>query len=94
MKKETKVKCEVKSCKHNIEKYCDLDELDISCICDTEKCIDKNDTICKSFEKDKRINSEENEYEYEQYDDEFEGEENFEELDEILENNELEENFE
>lgn len=51
MKKETKVKCEVENCKHNEEKQCDLNELDISCTCDKENCKNKDETICKSFEK-------------------------------------------
>lgn len=64
MKKETKVKCEVENCKHNESKCCDLDELDISCICDKEYCKDKKETLCKSFEKNDDDNeSEELEYE-------------------------------
>jgi len=65
MKKETKVKCEVKNCKHNEEKQCDLDELDISCTCDNENCEDKKETICKSFEKEENDDEDATELEYE-----------------------------
>lgn len=63
MKKETKVKCNVKSCKHNEKKECDLDELNISCTCDNENCTDKQETICQSFEEDDDDNTNELEYE-------------------------------
>ena len=45
MKKETKVNCEVESCKHNEEKKCSLEELDISCTCDGEDCEEIEETI-------------------------------------------------
>ena len=41
MRKETKVNCEVENCKHNEERNCSLDELDISCTCDNEECYEK-----------------------------------------------------
>ena len=51
MKKETKVNCKVESCKHNEEKKCSLEELDISCTCDGEDCEEIEETICNNFEK-------------------------------------------
>lgn len=51
MSKETKVKCDVESCKHNDCHCCCLDKLDISCTCDGCNCNDKQETICKSFSK-------------------------------------------
>lgn len=50
-KKETKVNCEVDSCKHNDCKKCSLDELDISCNCDNNACENKIETICDNFER-------------------------------------------
>ena len=101
MKKETKVKCDVKSCKYNDEKYCGLDELDISCTCDNDKCNCKEETICKSFDKKTKDNNEETEYEYDELEDnEDEYDQDDEELteeeyiEETIEENELEEKFE
>ena len=51
MKKETKVNCDVETCKHNEDKCCCLEELDISCTCDNDDCSDKEETICDNFEK-------------------------------------------
>ena len=51
MKKETNVKCEVESCKHNHCNCCDLEVLDISCTCDGCDCQDEKETICRSFTK-------------------------------------------
>lgn len=81
MKKETKVKCDVKSCKYNDEKYCELDELDISCTCDNDCCEDMEETICKSFEKDESDeydDAEELEYDEIDSEEELENEEEFE----------------
>lgn len=49
MSKDTKVKCDVNSCKHNNCNCCDLDVLDITCTCDGEDCENKSETICGSF---------------------------------------------
>ena len=70
MKKETKVKCDVESCKHNDDKECELKELDISCTCDNDECEEKEETICKSFEKKEKNDDEEVELEYELLDSE------------------------
>lgn len=51
MSKDTKVKCDVESCKHNSCNCCDLEVLDISCTCPGCDCISKKETICKSFSK-------------------------------------------
>lgn len=51
MKKDTKVKCDVESCKHNDCNLCDLEVLDISCTCNGDSCSNKKETICKSFSK-------------------------------------------
>jgi len=50
MKRDTKVKCDVESCRHNDSKLCDLDVLDISCTCDNDNCHRWEETICGSFE--------------------------------------------
>ena len=49
MKKDTKVKCDVLSCKHNDCNLCNLETLDISCTCSGDECATKKETICKSF---------------------------------------------
>lgn len=49
MNQNTKVKCDVESCKHNSEKLCCLDVLAISCTCDGSHCSSKDKTICSSF---------------------------------------------
>ena len=52
MKKITKVNCDVETCKHNDDKQCCLEELDISCTCDGEECEEIEETICNKFEKE------------------------------------------
>ena len=49
MSKNTKVKCDVESCKHNDCNSCNLEVLDISCSCDGINCHDKKETVCHSF---------------------------------------------
>ena len=49
MKKNTKVQCDVESCKYNNSKYCGLENLTVSCIGDGNYCHDKKETICRSF---------------------------------------------
>lgn len=72
MKKETKVNCKVENCKHNEEKKCELEELDISCTCDKDECEDKKETICNNFEKEEDDDeSEELEYIEDDYQDEY-----------------------
>lgn len=44
------IKCDVESCKHNCKNYCDLNQIKVSCNCDT-KLADKSETICDSFNK-------------------------------------------
>lgn len=51
MGKDTKVKCDVESCKHNDCHCCSLEVLDITCTCDKEDCQHKKETICGSFSK-------------------------------------------
>lgn len=53
MKKDTKVKCDVESCKHNDCNLCNLEVLDISCTCSGDECSNKRETICKSFSRKK-----------------------------------------
>ena len=50
-----KINCNVVNCKFNDdEEYlCCLDDIEISCTCNNEKCKNKKETICNSFhEKD------------------------------------------
>ena len=52
-----KINCNVVNCKFNDdEEYlCCLDDIEISCTCNNEKCKNKKETICNSFEeKDKK----------------------------------------
>jgi len=51
MSKDTKVKCDVESCKHNDCNCCNLDILDISCSGLGCNCQTKKETICQSFSK-------------------------------------------
>ena len=52
MKKQT-IKCDVKNCKFNDNKeyLCSLENIDITCCCNSDKCDEKESTICNSFEK-------------------------------------------
>ena len=52
-----KINCNVVNCKFNDDKeyLCCLDDIEISCTCNNEKCKNKKETICNSFEeKDKK----------------------------------------
>ncbi len=51
MSKDTIVKCDVESCKHNSCNCCDLEKLNISCTCDGCDCNSKKETICSSFSR-------------------------------------------
>lgn len=51
MNKDTIVKCDVDSCKHNESRNCNLDTLNISCTCDNNNCLHKKETICNNFSK-------------------------------------------
>lgn len=51
MNKDTVVKCDVESCKHNESHNCNLDILNIGCTCDNENCSKKQETICNDFIK-------------------------------------------
>lgn len=48
-----KIKCTVINCIHNndTEYLCTLKEIDVSCTCNKERCIDKKETICNSFDE-------------------------------------------
>jgi len=50
-----RIKCNVINCIHNndIEYLCTLNEIDVSCTCNKEKCKDKLETICNSFDERK-----------------------------------------
>ncbi|MBQ2873154.1 MAG: DUF1540 domain-containing protein [Bacilli bacterium] len=47
------IKCSVHSCKYNndIEYLCTLEKIDVLCTCNEDKCKNKTETICDSFEK-------------------------------------------
>lgn len=49
-KKNSSIKCDVESCKHNECDCCSLDEIQVSCTCDHNEAEDKEATICESFE--------------------------------------------
>lgn len=56
MKSNQTIKCNVKNCKYNNDSdfLCTLQEIDVSCTCNEEKCTNKKETICNSFhEKEK-----------------------------------------
>ena len=63
MEGKQKIHCTVESCKYNEDNFCDLDELEISCICDKDVCEENEETICKSFKKNDDDKTEELEYE-------------------------------
>lgn len=49
------IKCEVESCKYNNEEgICDLEEIQVGCNCDNDKCECTDETICQSFKEDKK----------------------------------------
>lgn len=43
------IKCDVRSCKHNDCDYCTLEKVSITCNCDNDDCMCKEETICDSF---------------------------------------------
>ena len=52
MKKANQIiKCDVKNCKYNdeVDCLCNLNTIDVSCTCNSNKCNDKRETICSSF---------------------------------------------
>lgn len=51
MNKDTKVNCDVDSCKHNKSHNCNLETLNISCTCNSDDCEHKKETICNNFSK-------------------------------------------
>ena len=51
MNKNTKVKCDVDTCKHNHYQNCNLGTLNISCTCNNQDCSHKQETICNNFSK-------------------------------------------
>lgn len=55
------IKCNVESCKHNDSEKgsCTLNEIEVDCTCDSCDCTETGETICKSFDCDKKENSEE-----------------------------------
>lgn len=50
---DTIVKCNVDTCKHNKSHNCCLNVLNISCVCDSQDCHKKSETICNNFSKRK-----------------------------------------
>ena len=52
-KKKQTIKCNVSNCKFNndTEYLCTLDKIDISCTCNKDKCHNKTETICNSFDE-------------------------------------------
>ena len=63
-KSNSNIKCDVVSCDHNNceEGTCQLDEVEISCSCDNDECVDCAETVCQSFETT-RADITDNEYE-------------------------------
>jgi len=55
MKKKQNIKCNVSKCKFNNtqDNFCELDEIKISCDCDSNKCDCKEKTICYSYKERK-----------------------------------------
>lgn len=47
------IKCNVSNCKYNndTEYLCTLDKIDVSCTCNKDKCHNKTETICNSFDE-------------------------------------------
>lgn len=52
MKKNQKIKCNVTNCKYNNTKNCEcnLDEIKVSCDCESCNCKHKSSTVCNSFD--------------------------------------------
>lgn len=58
------IKCEVESCKYNDEKgACELDEIQVGCDCDNDKCACTEETVCQSFEESDEMKNEEDDVE-------------------------------
>lgn len=55
MSKDNKqtIRCNVSSCKYNDCdcNMCNLNEIDVSCSCNKNKCSSKKETICNSFKE-------------------------------------------
>lgn len=93
MKKNTKVNCEVETCKHNDDKQCCLEELDISCTCDGDECEEIEETICNNFEKEESDDDCE-ELEYDEMEDDIEEvETEYDNDDELEDDDEIEEEY-
>lgn len=52
-KENSSIKCDVKSCEHNNcnMNCCTLDEIKVSCCCNSEDVNNKDETICSSYKK-------------------------------------------
>lgn len=52
-KENSSIKCDVKSCEHNNcnMNCCMLDEIKVSCCCNSEDVNNKDETICSSYKK-------------------------------------------
>ena len=63
-KSNSNIKCDVTSCENNNceEGTCQLENVSISCSCDTDDCHDSCETICQSF-KETGSDITDNEYE-------------------------------
>lgn len=49
------IKCDVESCKYNDEEgVCNLEEIQVGCNCDNDKCECTDETICQSFKEDEK----------------------------------------
>jgi len=53
MKDNQNIKCLVSKCKFNNNSlnHCNLNEIEINCNCDNEKCNSKEKTICNSYKE-------------------------------------------
>lgn len=66
-KTNSSIKCDVDSCKYNNceEGYCELDEIKVGCVCDSEDCRECEETVCESFDtKDVENENDSDEDEY------------------------------
>ncbi len=54
-----KIKCNVNSCNHNnnVNNYCELDSIEISCTCDNNNCNCYEKTVCNSFKANNKKNA-------------------------------------
>ncbi len=52
------IKCDVESCKYNDEEgTCELEEIQVGCDCDNDKCACSEETVCQSFEENENKTS-------------------------------------